>query len=83
MLDKSKPYAELFGCIPVRFTQDGIGFDGRGNELGPVDGKGNLVEDDERKRLWEAAKSMGIKVGPRTSTENLRAKVEGADSDAA
>ncbi|MGE0706093.1 MAG: hypothetical protein AB7I50_23325 [Vicinamibacterales bacterium] len=37
-LDRSKPFAELFGAGIARFEQDGIQFDQHGNQMPEVDG---------------------------------------------
>ena len=32
-LDRTRSYGEITGAGPVRYTQDGVDFDGMGNEL--------------------------------------------------
>jgi hypothetical protein len=50
MLDRSKPYGEVFGGSRTRYVQDGKDYDSQGNEIVTVDEaptyEVNVVETD-------------------------------------
>lgn len=46
-IDKDRDYVTVGGRLPLRYMQDGFGFDALGRYLGPTDAQGNLVAEPE------------------------------------
>lgn len=81
-LDRSKPFTQVGGRLPVVYMQDGVGFNGKGDPLGAVNTVGELLPevDDERSDLEKQAEVLGVKFRSTLSTEKLRERVDAARS---
>lgn len=69
MLDKSKPYAQVYGDSPARFEQGGIYYDAQGKEINAkvkesdLDEEGRKDDVDLESLDWREIKKMVIDAG--------------------